>query len=470
MVFRNTLKLAAGMLAFSLLAGCLPDNRSALERVIASGELRVIMRNSATTYYEGPAGPTGFEYDLAKGFADELGVELKVIKAESIGDSLARLSRGQAHFAAAGLAITEDRKRRLQFTPTYQLARKQLIYRLGSPRPKSLAEVSGWIEVPANSGQAEFLQRVAREMPFLRWTENGQGDTEELLTLVAEKVIDYAVLDSHEVSLLQRYYPDLRAAFDLGEPMPVGWAFRKGPDDTLYRAASAYIQRARADGRVAELKERYYGHVGDFDYVGTRYFMRHVRLRLPNYRELFEQAALENRIDWRLLAAVAYQESHWNPDAVSPTGVRGLMMLTQATARQLGIKERTDPVQSIEGGARYLRWLLDRVPERIGEPDRTWLALAAYNIGYGHMEDARRLTLKRGGNPDLWGDVKETLPLLHKRAWHSQTRYGYARGREALTYVENIRTYYDMLVWHTDQERTPPARPASGLRIASPIL
>ena len=165
---------------------------------------------------------------------------------------------------------------------------------------------------------------------------------------------------------------------------------------------------------------------------------------------------------------MGYQESHWNPDAVSPTGVRGIMMLTEATARQLGVEDRVDPRQSIFGGARYLRRIKRKIPERIAEPDRTWLALAAYNIGFGHLEDARILTQANGGDPDRWEDVREHLPLLADPKWHTRTRHGYARGGQPVHYVENIRYYYDVLLWLDERQlgrrhaRTTAAREVGG--------
>jgi len=226
----------------------------------------------------------------------------------------------------------------------------------------------------------------------------------------------------------------------------------------------------KANGHLAQLVERYYGHVGDFDYVGNRIFRCHIYSRLPEYRPVFEQAAAATGLDWRLLAAVAYQESHWDPNAVSPTGVRGIMMLTRATARHLGIEKRTDPIQSIQGGARYLRKQIDKIPDRIPEPDRTWLALASYNIGFGHLEDARIITQRRSGNPDSWMDVKESLPLLRNPKWYKKTRYGYARGNEAAIYVENIRSYYQILLWVTDDRPKPENPVPPDLQIANPVL
>lgn len=132
-----------------------------------------------------------------------------------------------------------------------------------------------------------------------------------------------------------------------------------------------------------------------------------------------------------------------------------MMMLTLRTAKQLGISNRLDPKQSIKGGASYLRRVLNKVPERIQEPDRTWFALAGYNVGWGHVEDARIITQKQGGNPDKWADVKTRLPLLQKSKWYKNTKHGYARGSEPVKYVDNIRRYYDVLVWQDEENMEP---------------
>jgi membrane-bound lytic murein transglycosylase F len=368
------------------------------------------------------------------------------------------------------LTVTASRQQFVRFTPPYQHITPQLVYRIGTRRPANLALLDGRLEVLADSSHAERLRQLNEENPDLRWSENRRIGSEELLNLVAERLIDYTVADSHELRLAQRFQPELRAAFDLAEPEPLAWAFPRDRGDVIYRMAVDYFERLATSGRLAQLVDRHYGHMGEFDYVGTRIFMRHVRERLPRYRELIEKAAADSTLDWRLLAAVAYQESHWNPKAVSPTGVRGFMMLTKATAEHLGVDKRTDLVQSVEGGARYLRQLIDKVPARIAEPDRTWFALASYNVGYGHLNDARIITQQKGGDADKWREVKEYLPLLRQRAWHSKTKHGYARGNEAVIYVENIRSYYDTLVWLTDPQKPAPRPPAPALLIANPVL
>jgi len=453
-----------------LLATACSEPPNELQRVRHDGKLVVLTRNAATTYFEGADGPNGLEYDLVKGFAKELGVGLEIIVADNVSEVLGKLAEGRADLAAAGLTITAPRKLWARFSTPYQQITQQLVYRAGSRRPHTLAKLDGQLEIIAKSSHAEQLHKLHSQFAELSWTENHQAESEELLNLVWEKVIDYTVADSNEVAMNRQYFPELRVAFDISEPQPLAWAFPKFKDNSLHQAANAYFERISNSGRLAQLIERYYGHLEDFDYVGTRTYMRHMQLRLPKYRATFEYAAREFGLDWRLLAAMAYQESHWDPAAVSPTGVRGMMMLTKTTASELGVEKRTDPVQSIRGGALYLSKLFAKIPARIQEPDRSWLAMAAYNVGFGHLEDARIITQRQGANPDNWKEVKERLPLLRTRKWYQKTKHGYARGNEAVRYVENIRSYYDILVWFSDKERPQSPPPTKALKIASPAL
>ncbi len=451
-IFIFILVLAVSLLIFA------PHPKTHLDRVKAEGVLKVATRFGPTTFYEGPEGPTGFEFDLSKAFADSLGVELDIVVPERFPDIFSLITRGEVDLAAAGLTVTEARKQRVRFGPKYQDITQQVVYRArkGKHRPRSIEELIGTdIEVVAGSSHVERLQALQREHPGLSWVEHRDLESEELLNFVWEGLTEYTIADSNEVLLNQRFYPDINVAFDISDKQALAWAFDKSEDKTLFTAAQAFFAKIKREGTLEQLIERHYGHTQRLDYAGTRVFMRAVAKRLPRYRDLFEEAGREFDMDWRLLAAIGYQESYWNPKAVSPTGVRGIMMLTQRTARQLGISNRSEPRQSIMGGARYLAYVKQRIPERIPEPDRTWLALAAYNVGFGHLEDARKLTQALDGDPDKWIDVMEHLPLLSRRKWYSNTRYGYARGREPVQYVQNIRSYYDILIWATEHRQNP---------------
>ena len=440
---------------FLCLCFCLPacgSGLSTLEQVKKEGKLIVATRNGPTTYYTARNGPAGLEHELVSLFADDLGVDVKWVFATNHKDLLPLVTKGKVHMAAAGLSVTVARRQLVRFTPDYQTITPQLIYRLGTPRPKNLSELHGTLEVMAGSSHIEELNRLSAEYPKLSWQENSELGSETLLYLVWEKLIDYTIAASHEVRLTRGFYPELRIAFDLNDPQKLAWALARSDDDSLYQEASRFINRIREDGTLEQLLDRYYGHVEDFDYVGTRRYLSHINQRLPLYRDMFLRTGEQHDIDWRLLAAIGYQESHWNPEAVSPTGVRGIMMLTQNAMKDLGIKNRIDPAQSIAGGAKYFLKVKKKIPKRIQEPDRTWLALAAYNVGFGHLEDARILAQKNGDDPDKWVSVKKYLPLLSQKKWYSQTRHGYARGAEPVRYVRNVRTYYDILAWITDQD------------------
>jgi len=456
---------------FSIALNACTPQKSLLEQVLSTGELRALTRNAATTFYEGPHGPTGMEYDLLQRFALYLNVKLTLITSDDLKEILDQVQDGDAHVAAAGLTITEERKQKVLFAPAYQSITQQLIYNKQSNRPRKLADLgSDTIEVMANSSHVERLSEIKQTWQNLSWQENTTVGATELMNMVADKSVNFTIADSNEFSINRRYYPQLATAFNISEPQQLAWAFSNGKDRSLYNKAVTFFNNLKASGELAQLIERHYGHINQYDYAGTYTYMYHVRNRLPKYRFMLTEASVKNDLDWQLVAATAYQESHWNPLAKSPTGVRGMMMLTKATADQLGVKTRTDPEESISGGAKYLRSLLNRLPAEIEEPDRTWIALASYNVGLGHVKDAQLITEQLGGNPYKWEDLKKSLPLLRQKKWYKKTRYGYARGLEPVRYVENIRSYYDILRWHLNKGLPDNEVPESILAYSSPIL
>jgi membrane-bound lytic murein transglycosylase F len=440
----------------ALVSTCSPRT-SMVDEIRELGVLRIATVNSPTTYYIGPGGDAvGFEYDLAAQFANELGVSLDVKVVANPREAGRLVEDGAVHLAAAGMVITPDPGSGLRFTRPLQAVAPMLVYRKGTRKPKTLADVSGNLRVAAHSVAAERLRELDPAIyPNLNWEESPDQESEELLLAVSEGTLDFTIANSDLVAINQRYYPNLRVAFPVGSARQLGWAVSSTRDDSLLAAAENFLE-AYGQEEMSRLRDRYFGHVQQVGTLGALTLAGHVETRLPAYRSAFEKAAARSGLDWRLVAAIGYQESHWDSAAVSPTGVRGIMQLTNATAQRLGVANREDPMQSIAGGARYYRMLLDKLPPEIVEPDRSWLALIAYNIGYGHLLDVMDLTRKQGGDPKRWLDVRERLPLLTQPKWHSKTKYGYARGYEARTYVGNIRTYFDMLVWITGEPATAP--------------
>jgi membrane-bound lytic murein transglycosylase F len=449
---RCNLRLLFYALVASLIGTCSSPS-TILEQVLDVGELRVVTRDSPTTYFVGPNGPAGPEYDLVRGFAAELGVKLVINSVANISEILPQLISGESHMAAAGLSITRSRREYLNFSHPYDAVDMHLIYRLGTGKPQSIEQIIGRsIEVVASSSHSDMLASLQEIYPDLQWSENADVEVADLLEKVALGELDFTVADSTEFNIQRHFYPDLRVALDLEVSDPIAWAYRRGGGDSLLARADEYLISSERSGLLEQLHDRYYGHTEQFDYVGTRSFIRHFDSRLPRYRPWFEEAGNMNDVDWRLLAAIGYQESHWRSHAVSPTGVRGIMMLTQATADYLDIEDRMDPESSIFGGARFYARQTERIPDSVEEPDRTWMALAAYNIGFNHIKDARQIVEWQGGDPDTWVDLSQALPLLAKREWYSRVQYGYARGWEPVLYVNNIRSYYNILRWITASE------------------
>jgi membrane-bound lytic murein transglycosylase F len=452
-------------LLLPLASACTLIDDSRLHAIKRAGRITVLTFAGTTTYYETPEGPVGFEYDLAKAFADDLGVELRVVAVDKYSDVIPRLLNGEADFAAANLTDTEQRRRLVRFTPSYQQIRQQVVYRQGSQRPTRVEDLIGReIEIHAGTRYAERLNELKASHPQLSWIEAEDRRPEEQLQLVWEGLLDLTIADSNIVALNRQYFPELQVAFDIQKPEPIAWAFRPTTDTSIYDAAMKFLETYKRSGALAQLVERYYGPAGRTNFVNLTAFRTRVQNRLPNYQEMLQTAAKENELDWRLLASVAYQESYWDPKSVSFTGVRGFMMLTSMTAKDLGVIDRHDTAASIDGGARYLRELLDRIPEQVEFPDRLWFALAAYNVGLYHLEDARILTEKQGGNPNKWNDVKERLPLLADPKWFQKAKYGFCRGDEPVRFVNRVRVYYDVLVKMDEEEKSKRSVPALKLR------
>ena len=431
-------------LALLTLSGC--SQPSTLQEIRNEGVLHVITRVAPSIYYEGRNGPTGYDYELTKLFAEELGVELRLRVAEDNTEVLSVLSKDFAHIGLAGLSAQPLFENQYKTLPTGIKAQSIVVYNRDVERPEALGDLAGQILHLVSDSNHEYQLRALTEAdPDIHWQVHPGLDAAGVLARVGAGELSYAIVSSNELELNHVFFPQVKQGFALGDAKELAWLFPANQDDSLITAAKAFIERMQADGTIAQLSERFYGHLDHLNYVGARTFMHHVENRLPNYETLFRDNASIFSMDWRLLAAIGYQESHWRPNAVSPTGVRGLMMLTRNTANYIGINNRLDAEESIQGGAKYFRMVHERIPERIAEPDRTWFALASYNVGYGHLEDARRLTEGAGKSPDRWMDVKEFLPLLAQKEWYKKTRFGYARGHEPVLYVQNIRRYYDVL-------------------------
>jgi len=438
----------------ALLAACGP---APPPPVVAPHELVALVRPGPSTWYVAPDGRNaGFDYELLSLYAQHHDLVLKVVAA---ADPRSRIARGEsgASLGAGAVYRHVDAPREgaaaLLFSTPYYVVEPVLIYNTESYRPASWSDLAGVsVAVLQGAGIASAIEKIRADHPEVKWRPIELSSVESLISQVSDGTIDYAIVAANEADIARSTYLNVERAFSVAAKLELVWAF----------PASQAVQRDKVDAFFAELKkdgtllrliERYFARA-QVPRLDAGVFRERMKVALPQYRLLFEQAQEITGIEWRLLAAMAYQESQWDAQATSETGVRGLMQLTEDTARDLGVADRLDPRASVVGAARYLRAIKDKLPTRITEPDRTWIALAAYNIGLGHLEDARILAQRQKQSPDSWTAVRKTLPLLALPEYYEEAKYGYARGGMPVAFVDRVRAYYDMLLAHQ-----PDARP-----------
>ena len=450
---------AALVLAAALLGGVAACDigRSVLEQAERRGELRVATVNGPTTYFLGREGPAGFEYDLAAAYAAHKGLGFRVSVHESADAALQAVDSGEADIAAAALIPTPERLRERRFSAPYMSVAELIVCRrggeVGEDRQGRMV-----LDVVAPASVAPAGRLAALNTPDLAISLDVDSalTRADALASVSSGLIPCTVASARQYALEQRYMPHLEVMRRSGDEVELSWAIagrHKGAGLALKADIDAWIALPDTTRMIATLEERYFGFRPEE--VGAAHASRfrvEIERTLPKYEALFRKEAARQGVPWTLLAAVAYQESHWDPRAKSPTGVRGMMMLTLPTARQYGVKSRLDENQSVKAGARHLKRLYNRLSPQVAKEERWWFAAAAYNIGYGHLSDARELVARRGGNPDQWADVRQILPLLEDPAEYGELTYGYARGREAQTYVRRVRDFADVLEKRFDSQ------------------
>lgn len=417
---------------------------TSLEQIKKSGKIRLITDNNATSYYIYQDRPMGFEYDMAKEFAKFLHVDLEVVT-PGWSNIFSSLEQDKGDFIASSLTITEEREKIINFSQPYTDVQQKLIHHKLIFGIKKIKELAGKkIHVRKGTSYHARLEEIKQSGIDFEIMLYDNIPTEELIRMVAEREIKYTVADSNIALLNRRYYPDISIGLPLQEKESLGWAVRK-ENLSLLKKINEFLQTAEDQGLFGKIYEKYYGDIDIFDYFDLKKFHERIKTRLPKYKETIIKESNKFDFDWRMIAAVIYQESHYNPKAKSRTGVRGLMQVTLTTAMEMGIKNRLDPHQSIKAGIKYLNKMYKRFDKIEDNEQRLLFAMASYNVGYGHVRDAQALALDQGMEKNQWSSLKITLPLLTKRKYYKNTRYGYARGREPVKYVERILTYYDIL-------------------------
>ena len=415
-----------------------------LHKILKAGEITIITRNTPHCYYLYRDQPMGFEYDLAQEFADYLGVEAKVKITEKWSRMIAELENGTAAFIAAGITVTPSRQKRVAFSDGYMDIQQHIISHRNRAKIKNVSDLAGkTIHVQTATAYQERLEEIRRQGIGLTIELHKDLATEELIQQVAEGEIELTVADSNIARLNQRHYPRAVMASAISELRHLGWAVHPEAHQ-LREKINSFFTSIKKSGRFDEIYNKYYGDIGNFDYVDLRAFHRRVKSQLSRYSPFIKAAAKKHGFDWRLIAAQAYQESHLNPWAKSQAGAKGLMQLLTRTARSLKVADIYNPVDNINGGVQHLKNLYDYF-DSATDTDRLLIALAAYNVGQGHIQDARKLAIKKNLDPNLWESLSKTLPLLRYRKYYKNAKYGYCRGTEPVTYVNQIKIFYDIL-------------------------
>ena len=422
---------------------------SLLDKIKRTKQLNVVLLNAPTTYYMGSNGAKGFEYDLLNAYAKHLKVNLNITSVNTIKEALEFSKDPNIHIISASIAKTKLKEKNFNFGPSYFEVQEQVICHrgmIGSGKfPTSVENLAGLeIVVGEDTSYNETIKTLQNEGFDINATFTSEYSTEELLQQVASHQIDCTIANSNIYSLNLRYLTEIALAFTITGREQLAWILASDSDDLkadMYSWLNSFVQT----GSMDELKDHYYSYIIYFNYYNTTMFYKRIKTRLPKYEKYFKKAAKRYDIPWILVAAISYQESHWNEKAKSYTGVRGLMMLTKNTAKMLGIKNRLDPQQSVRGGVRHLKQMLKNVPKEVTGENRLKFALAAYNIGMGHIKDAQKLAKKMGYNQNIWSDLKKVLPFLSQKRYYRTLKHGYARGSEPVRYVDAIYDYRDIL-------------------------
>ena len=435
------------LLLVALLAGCQRGDPPVAVDYQTLGELRVATRLDALSYRGGKgADAGGYEHDLLIELGNDLGVPVRFRVYSSTARVLDAVRDGDVHLAAAALG-QNGATEKIQWTPP--IRKFSLIVASTAALSKEIRtpqDLAGRT-VAARRGAlaAQRLRELQGTVPTMKIELKTGWSDAQLLAAVADGQLALVATNEAQLALAAALQPELERAVQLPGAASMAWALSENAPQSLVDTLSAFIQKAREDGLLARLEDRYLGHVRRLDEADITAFIERTQSRLPQFQSMFESAGQETGVDWRLLAAMGYQESQWDPLAVSPTGVRGLMMLTDDTAERMGVDDRHDAAQSILGGAKYFSLMRESIPENVAEPDRTWMAIAAYNLGLGHLRGALQIANKMGRDNTTWVSMRRVLPLMSKPSFARRLRAGPARGGEAVIMTENVRAFYDIL-------------------------
>lgn len=423
-----------------------PNNYlSQWQKIQQKGYVTWVTRPSPLTYYNSLDGIIGLEYEILSQFCKYNDLELRPVIAPSNKILFEKFNTYNVDIAGGNLSSTKERTERYTTTTAYDSTSVRLISSHHVPKIKSLETMGGYSGSVLKNSSYVKIAKILSDKYNTNISSLDNINLYELLQMVADGSIDFTLADSNIISIFKAYIPRLRIGLELSDPMPLVFLLNDDENYSFKIEVDEFIDNFKEQNKIIEYKAFIQKSLPNSKPADTVYFLKNYKKRWPVVKSDIYEVAEKFSLNPILLGAISYQESHWNAKAVSPTLVKGLMMLTKGVAQEQGVTDRFDPRQSLEGGAKHFIKMRKKIPSRISEPDKTSFALASYNLGYGNLEKARVITQQAGESPDLWSDVKLFLPLLN------DIKEKKIDGKTAVRYVENIYVYQNLLQWKEQQ-------------------
>lgn len=428
-----------------LVTSCIESNNwRDVKAIKSSNSLRVLTRNSSTSFYKDKSGDlAGFEYELTKKFADHLGVKVEFIVKSSLNELFKAIQNGEGDLVASSLTSTPSRRQIFRLSPSYHKIVQKLVCRPGF-EGKTLDDIIGKkILVLKGSSYEEKLDEIRRRYPNLSWDATADLSTEQILNLVWQKKVDCTLADSNIVSVHQRYMPELVVVKDMSVEQELAWFFNPS-NQSLQDDVAEWMQLTETKSTISVLKSKYFGYFNSSSMDEKKQLKTTLDTKLPPFVSFFKKASNQYQLSWSLLVAISYMESRLEFTPLTKGG-RGLMGLTKGLAENMNVVEFKDPVQDIYAGARYLSEIIKKTPNYISKGDQIKFSLASYVLGYDHMQNARKVAIDMSLNPNEWNSLVQTLPLLSHHRYFGKYEQGYAPGMEAVVFVDRVLRYQKVI-------------------------
>ena len=437
-----------------------PNSDRDLKEIKKDGKLRALIAYSATSYFLYRGQPMGYEYELLKRLADDLGVELELKVSKNLDELLPELKNGNVDIVAHALAITSERKKEVSFADFLYITEQVLVQRKPTNwQQMTLDEIQEQIvtdpmqligdtvSVRMNSSYFKRIKNLSKEIggEIIIDTLDGNLTTDEIIKMVAEGTIKYSLADKNLATINASYYSNLDVDVPLSFSQRIAWAVH--PNATkLLKATNKWIQKEKKQPDYNVIYNRYFTHKRSFKRRVNSPFYSLNQKKISKYDHIIKDNSEQIGWDWRLLASLIYQESQFDPEAESWTGARGLMQMMPATAEEMGVTNKLDPADVIKGGAKYLKRMHDRFKAIPDSVQRIKFAMASYNCGYSHVVDAQKLATVNGLDSTAWDEHVEKMivALSYPQNFnHEVVKYGYVRGIEPFQYVDEIFKRYE---------------------------